>query len=112
MVVVVVVVGGGGGGRTGIVYLLNFLVILMSSTKMIEKLKQGIHSLDKSVEAKPAESDDEPLSYFIDHLTPAMIEEARTQLNETDETRPKALEEFKKLIKSKNLFRELLYRKF
>ncbi|CAL1300593.1 unnamed protein product [Larinioides sclopetarius] len=68
------------------------------STKMIEKLKQGIHSLDKGVEAKPDESDDEPLSYFIDHLTPAMIEEARTQLNETDETRPKAMEEFKKLI--------------
>ncbi|CAL1300594.1 unnamed protein product, partial [Larinioides sclopetarius] len=80
---------------------LDFLskeVIMSPSTKMIEKLKQGIHSLDKGVEAKPDESDDEPLSYFIDHLTPAMIEEARTQLNETDETRPKAMEEFKKLI--------------
>lgn len=66
---------------------------------MIEKLKQGIHSMDKSVESKPAGPDDEPLSYFIEHLTPAMIEEARTQLNETDETRAKALEEFKKLIK-------------
>ncbi|KAF8778638.1 Clavesin-1 like protein [Argiope bruennichi] len=72
---------------------------MMSSTKMIEKLKQGIHSLDKSVEPKPVDSDDEPLPYVMDYLTPALIEEARTQLNETDEIRPIALEELKKLIK-------------
>ncbi|GFR05767.1 retinaldehyde-binding protein 1 [Trichonephila clavata] len=74
---------------------------MMSSTKVIEKLKQGIQSLDKCSEVKPGDSmEEEPLSYFIDYLTPAMIEEARTQLKETDEIRPKALEDLRELIKN------------
>ncbi|GFV54558.1 alpha-tocopherol transfer protein-like protein [Trichonephila clavipes] len=76
-------------------------IIMMSSTKVIEKLKQGIQSLDKCSEAKPGDSmEEEPLSYFIDYLTPAMIEEARTQLKETDEIRPKALEDLRELLKN------------
>ncbi|GIY00194.1 alpha-tocopherol transfer protein-like protein [Caerostris darwini] len=69
-------------------------VTMMPSTKVIEKLNPAIHALRNG--------SDEPLSYFITYLTPAMIEEARTQLKETDESRTKGLEELKQLIKKES----------
>ncbi|XP_035209968.1 retinaldehyde-binding protein 1-like [Stegodyphus dumicola] len=77
--------------------------MMSSSSKMIEKLKQGIQGLEKVSEVKK-EGTHEILPYLMHDLTPALIEEARTKLKETDEIRPKALEELRELLKNeKNL---------
>ncbi|XP_054718264.1 clavesin-1-like [Uloborus diversus] len=72
--------------------------MMSSQAKVIEKLKQSIHPQEKGSESKKEEGTDELLPYMMDYLTPAMVEEARTLLKETDDVRTLALEELRKYI--------------
>jgi len=78
--------------------------MMSSSAKAIKKLKLSIHSgFDKLPKYRMDESE-ETLPYMLEYLTPAMIEEARTELKEEEEIRVKALEDLRQLILSeKNL---------
>lgn len=67
--------------------------------KVIKKMKKGFQKLESCEKAQPDEGD-KVLPFTSTQLTPALIEEARKKLNETDEVKEKALAEFRKLIAS------------
>lgn len=90
---------------------------MSSSTQVIKKLKlesqecldplSDLHA-EEAVEAIEVEEDEEILDYFMYNLTPKMMEEARTQLNETDEVRATALQDLKLLLKKENMEKNLV----
>lgn len=61
------------------------------------KMKKGFQKLENR-DGDSSASEEEALPSRMTYLTPALIEEARIQLNETKETREKALTELRKRI--------------
>jgi len=68
----------------------------------IKNLRIGFQKLENSSDddksSVTSENSHEALPTSIDYLTPGLLEEARTELNETEETRQKCLAEMRKLI--------------
>lgn len=67
--------------------------------KAREKMKNGFQKLLNS-DDDGSVSEEEVLPVRITYLTPALIEEARTQLNETEENRQKGFTELRRMIKA------------
>ena len=60
-------------------------------------MKKGFQKLENN-DGDSSASEEEVLPVRITYLTPALIEEARIQLKETEETKEKCLAELKKRI--------------